>query len=428
MKRKTWLLLAVALAVLGAAGWGAFRLTRVAASTGHSSSLPITLVKRGKVTITVAARGELQGGNSEMLTAPMTGGNDMAITTLRAPGEMVEAGDIVVAFDTTEQEFRLREAEADLAEAEEQVAQAQATSQAREEESRYQLLSAKAEVRLAELECRRNPLLAAITARQNTLALDSTRDRLQQLEQDLASRKATTEAGVAIQEAARNKARVKATAAKQNIDNMTLKAKTTGYVNVQQNTGGNFFMFGMQLPAYQVGDTVRAGMAVAQIPDLKNWEVSARIGELDRGNLAQGQPVEVAAVALPGKTFRGKVKDLGNTSGPPWDRRFECKIALTDFAPEMRPGMSARILITTGVLDDAVWVPSQAIFESDGRKFVYVRGATGFLPQDVQLLKRSESQVVLKGVTEGQVVALANPDQMTKPASQAGSAMKALSR
>jgi multidrug efflux pump subunit AcrA (membrane-fusion protein) len=428
MKRKTWALIAAGLAVLAAAGWGAFRLTRVAASTGQSSSLPITQVKRGKVTITVAARGELQGGNSEMLTAPMTGGNDMAITVLRAPGELVQAGDVVVAFDTTEQEFKLREAEADLAEAEEQVAQAQATSQAKEEEARYQLLQAKAEVKLAELECKRNPLLAAITARQNTLALESARDRLRQLEHDLASRKATTEAGVAIQEAARNKARVKAKTARQNIDAMTLKAKTSGYVNVQQNTSGNFFMFGMQLPAYQVGDTVRAGMAVAQIPDLKNWEVSARIGELDRGNLAQGQPVEITAVALPGKGFKGKVKDLGNTSGPPWDRRFECKISLNESATEMRPGMSARILITTSVLDDAVWVPSQALFESDGRKFVYLRGPSGFLPHDVQLVKRSESQVVLKGVNEGQVVALANPDQMSKPAAQAGSAMKALSR
>src|SRR5262249_6543061 len=156
------------------------------------------------------ARGELQGGNSEMLTAPMTGGNDMAITSLRAPGELVQAGDVVVEFDTTEQQFKLREAEADLAEAEQQVLQAEAESKAREEENGYLLLKAKSEVALAELECRRNPLLAAITARQNTLALEAARDRLRQLEQDLASRKATTEAGVAIQEAARNKARVKA--------------------------------------------------------------------------------------------------------------------------------------------------------------------------------------------------------------------------
>jgi hypothetical protein len=85
-------------------------------------------------------------------------------------------------------------------------------------------------------------------------------------------------------------------------------------------------------------------------------------------------------------------------------------------------------VITTGVIDDALWVPSQALFESDGRKFVYVHGAKGFLPQDIQLVRRSESQVVLTGVSEGKIVALANPDQMDKPLNPAGGAMKALSR
>ena len=87
----------------------------------------------------MAARGELQGGNSEMLTAPMTGGDDMAITLLRDPGEVVKEGDVVVQFDTTEQEYNLREAEADLAEAEQQVIQAEANSEAMTEESPYQV-------------------------------------------------------------------------------------------------------------------------------------------------------------------------------------------------------------------------------------------------------------------------------------------------
>ena len=36
-----------------------------------------------------------------MLSAPMTGGGDMAITYLREPGELVKPGDVVVKFDTT---------------------------------------------------------------------------------------------------------------------------------------------------------------------------------------------------------------------------------------------------------------------------------------------------------------------------------------
>jgi len=107
---------------------------------------------------------------------------------------------------------------------------------------------------------------------------------------------------------------------------------------------------GMRLPQLQVGDTIRAGMAVAQIPDLHNWEMTARIGELDRGHLVIGQPAELSIIAAPGKKLVGHVKDLGSVAGPPWDRHFDCKIAIDQPIPELRPGMSAVIVITTEAL------------------------------------------------------------------------------
>lgn len=421
-------LLAIAPAAVlaaGLAGWGGLEIYRLGLSAGEPE-LPSTTVKRGDVRIAVTARGELQGGNTEMLNAPMIGAAELAVTFLRSPGELVEEGDIVVQFDTTEQEFALREAEADLAEAEQQVIQAQAESEAREEESRQALAHAKALVRFAELDVRKNPLLATIAARQNTLALEAARDRLHQLEQDLASRKATTEAGVAIQEAARLKARVRADTARRNIEMMTLRAKSRGYVSIQQNMNLNFAYGGMQLPMIQVGDTVRPGVSVAQIPDLDNWEVMARIAELDRGHLAEGQASEITVIAFPGRTFRGKVKNIGGTTGPPWDRRFECKISIEDPAPELRPGMTAVVLVTTGLIRDALWVPSQALFESDSRSFVYLLTKAGFRPTDVELVRRSESHVVLTGLAEGQMVALASPEQKERKGGSQGGVMQAI--
>jgi hypothetical protein len=88
--------------------------------------------------------------------------------------------------------------------------------------------------------------------------------------------------------------------------------------------------------------------------------------------------------------------------------------------------MTTRIVITTDVVNDALWVPSQALFESDGRTFVYLQGKSGFSPHDVKMLLRSESQVVLTGLSEGQVVALANPDQATKKKGPAGGALQAI--
>jgi HlyD family secretion protein len=427
MKGRIVIGVGVAALALALLGWAGSRLMKAVAPE-TASRLPVTQVKRGDVTITVNAKGELSGGHTEMLSAPMTGGGDMAITYLREPGEQVAAGDVIVKFDTTEQEYKLKEAEADLAEAEQQVIQTQADNQAKEEETRYSLLQAKSDVRIAELETRRNPILADIVARENTLALEAAKDHLRQLEHDAANRQATSAAAVAIQEAARNKAKVQAETARQNIENMVLKCKSGGYVSIMANTNTNFYMTGMQFPILQMGDTVRAGMGVAEIPDLKNWEVTARIGELDRGHLSIGQKVHVTIVALPGKSFKGTVREIGGTVGAFWDRHFDCKIALEEVSPGMRPGMTSNIIITTGTLPNSLWIPSQALFESDSRTFVYLKTPSGFTPRDVQLVRRSESQVVLTGLQEGQVVALANPELEHQNAQTKSSAMKALAR
>src|SRR3954451_25278885 len=108
MKLRSALVLVVILGVVGALAWGALKIVRTSSSTA-TLELPTTTVKKGSVILTVAARGELQGGNSEMLTAPMIGGGALAITFLREPGEVIQPGDMVVQFDTTEQEYRLKE-------------------------------------------------------------------------------------------------------------------------------------------------------------------------------------------------------------------------------------------------------------------------------------------------------------------------------
>ena len=373
--------------------------------------LPSSRVRTGDVTFTITADGALQGGNSRMLTAPMVGGNSMVLTDLRKSGELVKKGDIVAQFDTTDETFKLREAEADLAEAEQQVIQAQNEAKAKEEELEAEMIAARSELKQAEIEMTANAIRAALTAKQNEITLEGARTKLAKLERDYPQRKAAAGASIAIQEAARKKAQMLADTARRNIDMMTLKAPADGYVNVERNTATNFYYSGMVLPLFQVGDQVRSGMAVAQIPDLANWDVTAQIAETDRGHLSVGQTAEITVIALPGRKLRAKVKDLGGTSGSPWERRFECKLALLETAPELRPGMSARIVITLETVKNATWIPTQALFEQGGRMFVYAKKGDRFLAKDVKMIRRGESQVVITGVNPGEEIALASPDQ-----------------
>jgi hypothetical protein len=90
--------------------------------------------------------------------------------------------------------------------------------------------------------------------------------------------------------------------------------------------------------------------------------------------------------------------------------------------------MSSNLVITAQKLENVLWVPSQALFETDGRSFVYLKNQKGFSARDVSLVKRSESQVVLTGLNEGDLVALSNPSEQNKPAQKQQSASKAVSK
>jgi len=64
-----------------------------------------------------------------------------------------------------------------MAEAEQKVIQAQAQMQAKEEEDNYLLIKAKSDLKQAELDARKNPVLSAIQAKQNDLAVEGARPR-----------------------------------------------------------------------------------------------------------------------------------------------------------------------------------------------------------------------------------------------------------
>jgi multidrug efflux pump subunit AcrA (membrane-fusion protein) len=132
-RRLSLALLAVAVAALAA--WGARRVMHDLQPEGPLR-VPTAAAKRGDVTFTVVSRGELQGGSSKTLTAPMTGSPQLVLTFLSKSGEVVDKGAVVAQFDTTEESYKLREAEADLAEAEQQVIQATNAALAKEGRAR----------------------------------------------------------------------------------------------------------------------------------------------------------------------------------------------------------------------------------------------------------------------------------------------------
>ncbi|HWG38417.1 MAG TPA: hypothetical protein VN690_11935, partial [Terriglobales bacterium] len=268
-RRRRWLGRGIGVLVLAAAvaagGWEAMRLLR--SFNAGQAAIPTAAVRRGDVRMQVYAQGTLKGGHSEMLVAPPVAGGPMSIKFLLDNGTEVKPGQEVLAFDTATQEYNLVQAQEALEQAQQQAIQAQANAAAQDLDDSYQIAKAQFDVQRAELQVKENPIKAGVDAKKNDLALAAAQAHLTQLQKDIASRKAGNVASIAVQDAAVKKAQADAAMAEHNIASMTLAAHQAGYVSVMQNSSTNILFSGMQLPAYQIGDTVRPGQAVVQIPD-----------------------------------------------------------------------------------------------------------------------------------------------------------------
>src|SRR5208337_2980073 len=100
-----------------------------------------------------------------------------------------------------------------------------------------------------------------------------------------------------------------------------------------------------------------------------------KVDETDIVNVKLGQPAEVTIDAIPNKTFKGKVTEIGQsavgrtsgtTSGTSTTTTEEAKdfkvvVTLDDPPPGMRPGLSATAKITTATRQNAVTIPIQAL-------------------------------------------------------------------
>lgn len=105
------------LAVIAIVGYlGVLRFKKWSAQ--NNDEFPVAKVEKGDVSFTIHAKGNLRGGDPETLIAPPTGGSELHLTYLAKNGEQVKSGDVIARFDTSEQEYKSKEAQADVAEAE----------------------------------------------------------------------------------------------------------------------------------------------------------------------------------------------------------------------------------------------------------------------------------------------------------------------
>ena len=416
----TWAVVSVVLCAVV----GVVAAVRRGSPAATGDDIPTGLAKRGDLDMKVYVNGELRASHSEMLTAPPIGGGALQITHLLHTGTAVKKGDLVMEFDPSEQRYKLDQNRSELMQADQEITKARADAAVVAAQDKVALLKARFDVRRAELDVLKNELVSSIDARKNDLALEQAKRVLAELEQDVKSRSASGEATISLAEEKRNKAKLAMDQAQDNINKMRVTAPMDGLVALEKNQGaaGGFFFSGMSLPEYHEGDQVEPGRSVGQVIDPKGMELVAKVGELERNNIKEGQLVDLQLDALPGSTFHGTVKTVGgNNARRFWEddssSKFEISVTLATTDAQMRPGLTAHVFINSDPQKNVIYAPRQALFLKENKRIVYVRNGNSFEPREVKIQAQNESRAAIAGISAGTEIALVDPTAPRKAAS-----------
>jgi HlyD family secretion protein len=427
MRRRRTIVWAVAVVVLIAVA-GVVAAVRRVTPAASSDFIPTTKVMRGDLDMEVRITGELRASHSEMLIAPPIGGGSLQITHLLHTGAPVKKGDMVMEFDPSEQLYKLDQNRSELLQAEQEITKAKADAEVVAAQDKVSLLKARFDVRRAELDVQKNELVSTIDAKKNDLALEQAKRVLAELEQDIKSHSVSNQAAIDLAQEKHNKAKLAMDQAEDSIKKMHVTAPMDGLVALEKNeeAAGGFFFSGMQLPEYREGDQVEPGRTVGQVIDPKDMEIGAKVGELERNNIKEGQSVELELDALPGSKFYGTVKNIGGANSRRfWEdetsAHFDVTIKLNNPDSRLRPGMTAQIVVKGDPKKGVLYASRQALFLKESKRIVYVRRGNNFDPQEVKIQAENESRAAIEGISVGTEIALIDPTAPRKiPASSSG--------
>src|SRR6202789_2166289 len=133
------------------------------------------------------------------------------------------------------------------------------------------------------------------------------------------------------------------------------------------------------------GETVVVGIQNAEgstlmtLADMSVITAEVKVDETDIVNISLGQAADVTVDALPGKTFKGHVTEVGDqallrttgvatsqsTTGTEEAKDFKVVVTLDQTADDLRPGLSTTAKITTAHKPSVLTLPIQALVQRD---------------------------------------------------------------
>jgi HlyD family secretion protein len=165
----------------------------------------------------------------------------------------------------------------------------------------------------------------------------------------------------------------------------------------------------------RIGDIVWQNQALVYLPDISEMIVKANIREIDLHKVGVGKNAVVLVDAYPDLRLPGQVQSIGvlaesEAESHTADKYFQVVVSVLKEDQRLRPGMTARVEIECTKITNALCVPIHAVFNEQGKRYVYVDTHASYEKREVSIGAQSEDWAqVLSGLKEGECVALSRP-------------------
>ncbi len=380
----------------------------------------VAKVRKADFVISVRTRGEIRSTRSILLTAPQV--PSPKIVSLAESGKPIKKGEVVVEFDTAQQEQFYLERSTSVRTADSEIVQTKASHKIANENDAMQLMTSEYNLERAKLEASKAEILSDIEGKKNRINVGITEGELKQVETAIDAHKIAQSVDLERLETRKDKTVRDMERAKGYLQKMVIRAPNDGIVNILPNfrAQGNF---GASPPPYREGDSASTGVAIAEIPDLSEMRIELKLEEVDRGKVQLGQKIRIRVDAIPDREFLATldwispIAALNFRRGGMSEKNFPARATLQNLDPRLRPGMSATAEIVIESEPSRLLIPVRASFMHRGKPSVYVQRGQNFQIRTIEVGKRNDNDlIVVSGLKEGEIVTLENPVEAAKRA------------
>jgi hypothetical protein len=375
----------------------------LAAGAGHPGTLtvrPRDFVRRVRLT------GVTEATRSYVVTTPLLTGasrGSLVVTKLAPAGAAVKAGDLLVQFDSQQQEKTARDKRAEYEDLVQQIRQKQAEQDSARVKDESEIAQARNSVKNYELETLKNEMLSRVLAEKNDQNVAEARSKLAALEEGYTLKRTAAAAELRILEIKRDRARADMDHAVENMRGMTVYSPLEGMIVPKLTWRGNG-------PAdIQEGDEMWPGAPVLEVVNQASMQVRVRVNQADVQFVRAGQPVVVHLDAYPDLVMPGRLEQLApialNGSFSNRVRVFSGVVSIQGTNSRLLPDLTAAIDVEVDRTQNALVVPRTAV-EHDGHGAqVRVRQGDGIVSRPVTLGPADEVDVVVtSGLQAGDMV------------------------